>query len=1287
MVMTNDQPSHFYGFNNGEPFILEKIPETKSDATKGTTLSSGLGDYYEDIEGDDKHVIVKDNKNYKPDSIDRKDNVHKYYRPNDIPSNPFKITSDLHQFLNLPVHYSTSDKFPLISNSYANMKIQGTGSNHKQSPSTSSTTSTVSPSYYTMKHSPTSDRSTTPVTTLRSTSNQFTTSTTPSTTESTTVRRLTTTTAATTTTSKRPSSIFDFEDLAYSDYDYDTAGSSSYPQKPPINEYDQPIVKPTSPKSTTMTENLEIKTSESTSTTTTQSSTTTTTTTESPPSSTRLTSSYSAAASTTRPSTTTTTTTMAPTTTTTPKVSIVTSLPIDSSNAYYISQGASGFSKASEGTEKSTQSTRVTEENKIHQQATTYSGPQYHAVNNNRDGQQNEKPTVLFNFNGGDEPFRPIHNPEHYQPKNSSQRPVQTQTEDSNYYLSTLNPYQTGVKKPVPPHIPMKPPGSEFIALPNGPLRVPPKPDHMFQQKPMHQAQMSQINQQYRPLNNGPHFPPSTKPNQNKYNMSYHTPPELRPPSAPVKKTEGSSTTKYQNAEDLTFVNMKPGKPQQNIQVPPVKQSDIVQGHPMGNIGESQSYSLQTSFSIGVPDNENSASSNNIRPAQGIGQVLPANDETEATRPGQVLNTQRLTQSVRPGMVQQLPSKPVAPNRPPQDHSRPQNKPIQRHPSGSPLPVRPPPNNRPPQMSDAKPQSQGNYPRPHWESHSGKPQFMNGNNQVSAGPNQPGPIHGKEKPQGQYYPMNRGKPEVDNKQPLPNILPQFRPNAKVGTAEYPPHGNHPQYGPNHHPQMERRREPTDKLRPPPLPRPQFLRINRNDDENSMVDEEIRESLLYPEKESRTNQRPSMNAQQPSRVTTLQMMQHGSAFAPQRLVRNEETLETKAGDKKPVHLVYPMTGKTSQQKNEGVVIVGVKGPQRPLPPPDLDLTDDDQSFPMVDKQKPFPLPARDRPDTPILKTKLNIKPIKNDFPYPLVKPNANAGNEDTINNEKKYHELAQNNIKPDSNSISEYTAYSPTKRTDIDVEDDMTKLADEAVNLIPYLQDYMPYATKKPLVKIPTKSPVYKKDPLPDWASEKYESNKPISVTLTNTPAEEAATENRTSDMSTRPSEPFYSGLLQTEENKRVAVINKNSNGNEYTLSTIMHTHPTQQKESIEYEPISSSGSYSSGSFNHKPQTPDSVPQSVNLEAPFQASISAPQHETHGWSVIGSIRRPEDELDRSDSNHTVHQTEAQTEESTFDFDNFKPQLMGGFKPILPPSAEDTAMETESDIKIDSEEAKS
>ena len=170
--------------------------------------------------------------------------------------------------------------------------------------------------------------------------------------------------------------------------------------------------------------------------------------------------------------------------------------------------------------------------------------------------------------------------------------------------------------------------------------------------------------------------------------------------------------------------------------------------------------------------------------------------------------------------------------------------------------------------------------------------------------------------------------------------------------------------------------------------------------------------------------------------------------------------------RPVFLVYPTNSASksslpSSSLSEGVVVVGTRGPQKPVHPsnlkPDDEKIDDDlDSFPLDDNKK-FPIPGRERVDTPILKTKVTSKPlIKNEFPYAILKP------EKTLPEER---------ILSGGSKTNEYTAFSPT----ISSSTEDIKDHDSEINIIPYLQDYMPFAIKRPLLPLnPKTKPPYNK---------------------------------------------------------------------------------------------------------------------------------------------------------------------------------------------------------------------
>ncbi|XP_008557607.1 uncharacterized protein LOC103578334 [Microplitis demolitor] len=231
-----------YAFNGGQPFSLEKDPVTgQIDFNKAPPLTAYnyTGSYdINNTEDDDNNnndnnnnenadgngdnddskmeneesengQEEEDNDTHSPvrSSLDDEDQHH----PNEI--NPY--SPSFHDFLNLPVRYSDhekyhSDKYPLISSSYANTKVQGGSgnsaynayiiNNHKNYHAGGEASTSQS---YSMTRKPFVPRTTTrkPNTTVRTTLPTTTTlKTTTSTTTTTTAKPTTTTTTTTTTT-------------------------------------------------------------------------------------------------------------------------------------------------------------------------------------------------------------------------------------------------------------------------------------------------------------------------------------------------------------------------------------------------------------------------------------------------------------------------------------------------------------------------------------------------------------------------------------------------------------------------------------------------------------------------------------------------------------------------------------------------------------------------------------------------------------------------------------------------------------------------------------------------------------------------------------------------------------------------------------------------------------------------------------------------------------------------------------------------------------------------------
>lgn len=1169
--MTVHQESYFT-FNHGKPFLAEQDPLTGAILNLKTTPVVQDDYIYEEEE--------------ETDGIDRKDSP-KIFTRNDI-AQPSK-DADLHKFLNLPVHYSSSGKFPLISSSYANTKVQGHGasaySNHRLNPTTS--TSTVSPSYYSLK------------TSTRATSTEGTTSTTTTTTTTTTTSPTSTTTTTTTskpttirTTTKPPSSYeyeyeYDYDNdherepvvnanktsnhniLDFFDKDYELLGASEEDKNVSKVGNPQPTGKPNNdvvmvaPNTNIFipADYLKPNSEEKHNKTEYQQTTTVKPITSSitPP-------------------------------TTLPPVKSTTLLPMKSTTFSTIKFTTESFTVNSSSqknkviysyTERpkpsnneiekfipTTESSEVNDKvdhsifgmkitNKDKQEVTTKKeddNPTAQPVDKRPayflptrlPEENNDNETQLITSEEEDRPIRQRPNPQQSEESKPSEVIVPpTRPSDFHYTFVkpgsrpiNINPQQNGHYNPYQrPYTPPTMVPTEIL-----PPQRPLEHFHRPQERPYPEIV------QYRPIDQSR---PQSKPMVNVGNRGpiYNIPenkPALeqtnkRPPQpflpTPMRPVEPKPHDNFpQKLEPKPFATMAPTSSR------PGEPSSINRPHVLPQRQEFQPRPVDPTTINRNPENEQKPSkvpnqSSDImyppysqqRPQEPdqkpyVSEYRPQNPRPEQTRPPIVipdlihsLETQTSSEN------QNQPSISFSNNKPfPSQFNQPSKveshfikvSPGQENPSYSlqtSFSIGVPPaeepqqgisNNNPTKVAVAvAPSSQGvgqvlfpdeeekrpwtfqeekrpalyspegeKYPRPSWESHLKPPLAFN---------------HLRKEP----FLHKRPKPRPD----LPNILPQFRPNAKVGHAE--PHIYF--------------KTPLDTLQPPPLPRPQFLRAESEEEKQQV---------------HRRNGQSTRVAPAPVPVPLP------AAHVPKRGALRAEDEKTD-----PVFVVYP-----SNNAQDGVVI-GTRGPQRPLPPDNLELED---SFPL-DTNKNF----QARVDTPILKGKVTSKPIiKIDFPYPLVKPT----------------ELEEKVI---TTVTKEYTAFSPTVSP-------TEKEHDTEINVIPYLQDYQPFATKKPSQQEP-----------PTWNT--GNDTKPISVTL------------------------------KTQKT-------------EVTTSKI---------------------------DNHK--TSDS-PTPQDFQAPFYASLSAPNQ---GWSVLRPRPNPEKEEEETTTAKIFEE-----QESKFDIQNFKPQLFGGFKPIIPPNME-------------------
>jgi hypothetical protein len=800
MTLKNGYHPGLFPFNKGEPFVVDPNMGSIDFNTKPPNQRS---DEYYDYDTKLEEVPY----DYKGDPIDRKDVVEPNLpRPNDIkPNNNKNKQTDIYQFLNLPVKYSSSDKFPLMSSSYANTKVQGSGSsslsNHKM-PQTSTSTTVPTNLWYnsiktTVKPTTITRPTTTPVTT--------------------------TTTATTTTTTTTTAPPQEYEEESNYDYDYfhlqESASSESTVVTTSTTNNPTTTVHHSSPSFITP------EPTTTTSTTTTPVSSTTSTTTEKPYSTSVVLNKTSGITTTSRPE-------------------------IDSK--------LDGTSFADYDTIKST----VKEHQEYSQNFKPLPGnyqfddKKYPLITNSKvpmtftahvssgislnqkEHLSNIKPPVPVSESAySSRPLQPDSNKPHdsnkpQEPKYDNSRLTPSIQPDT----SISSPESSTYLKPKPSR-PNSNDQFETVYYKIRPETYPQQFTSTISSRPVNPSTQSRPYQPELTLVKTSHIDINRKPLNSELQIS-----QGRPQSYPVQPE----------------VYMK-NKPQYT---PPQSQPDTSKFKPPKHVinhfiktqpnEDNKSYALQTSFSIGM-DGERTET----RP-QGIGQVLMVEDSSTETVVNQTI--------------------PVRPK------------------STTSIPLVPPP--RPVQKQQP-------YPRPPWEN--------------------------IQKPPSYYPSPKRDSVPPPQRQNLPNILPQFRPNAKVDTAPMVPQ--------SHSATIERVQIPTDHLRPPPLPKPQFLKIDRTDEN---IDEEI---LDIPEKETRILQRIGP---QPAKVTTLQMIQHGAPVNTKVRDDNKEN---------PVHIIYAANSPPKQSEK---------------------LVDDSVL-----------LDIKDRSDVPILKTKTIInKPIKTDFPYQIVKPDEN-----------------------------------------------------------------------------------------------------------------------------------------------------------------------------------------------------------------------------------------------------------------------------------------------------------
>lgn len=381
---------------------------------------------------------------------------------------------------------------------------------------------------------------------------------------------------------------------------------------------------------------------------------------------------------------------------------------------------------------------------------------------------------------------------------------------------------------------------------------------------------------------------------------------------------------------------------------------------------------------------------------------------------------------------------------------------------------------------------------------------------------------------------------------------------------------------------------------------------------------------YPEEPPMTPPKPPLfpkrRTADPPRVATLQMIQHHGELIgesdetgePVEPVLAHEAERRKSDNhdpteisEQPVYVVYPVNTAVNihpddSNEKDGSVVVGTRGPHRPLPPDTLLQNEPTDEAHTVYNGRPL---------------------VVQDFPYPLERPDPTSVFPATV----KETPL----LIPSKQRQQQQQQTSSTSEQEKNEKDEHV----DAVNVIPYLQEFLPTSNRK-------------------------KNDATISVTLHRTGA--IATASTSSSTSTAtPSTSMPIAYVYTPTYAPYSIHRLDENADDEDL-----TDPAANVEAKQTVLLPSQQPSSSSS---------SAPAPQNFMAPFVASMSAETPSKNGWSVVvveppaGAERKSDH--DDGETKLVGSEMETQTERNEFDADNFKPQLFGGFKPIYEFPTED------------------
>lgn len=576
------------------------------------------------------------------------------------------------------------------------------------------------------------------------------------------------------------------------------------------------------------------------------------------------------------------------------------------------------------------------------------------------------------------------------------------------------------------------------------------------------------------------------------------------------------------------------------------------------------------------------------------------------------------------------------------------------------------------------------YPRPHWEKN-GKPSFLMNKNDLRppfippqmaptlVPPSNIPPQRFRRPMQPHMPPMRKnfnegGSANVKVKQNLPNILPQFRPNTKVGSGPYhrPPPGYHlnRRNGMNRYREKEQGSFPYHIQHPdkeiiihrehemPPEIVPKFI-TNRGKLPSELwngqgMQKRFGQSFLSEKDNSEVRLQPPESEKVLKRlertpVTTLQMLKQNQGLKTQKTqISREDDADPSEPLIPPIYRTYPDKPETEENL---YIVYPSKAPQK------LYSDNSDNKVFIVSGTKSqhnqYNFTKATHQQYPLLHPYRKGNPFSNkptnDFPYGFVKPTEEAQHWQSqresevdrkdIEDEEEEEEEEEEDVEEGEEEVEEETQHV--------LREPPSNHKDEKIDMNLHLQSNNQWNE----VRGTSTSKAERKDKIPDH----YRFS-----------------ESQSAGQRLGPPSEYQTSI-------------KDDKDSIFTLGAVMHTVPNANRkgqvasvplhagEKLDKVPqLKINERISNGKIitvsmplDVKEEPKEENREKYDFQAPFHASSSEGISESHptnqGWKVV---KNAEEDTDTEDKKVT---TESLT--TRFNFENFKPELIGGFKPIF------------------------